>query len=99
METENTFFNRMEMEHCNLYYNRFGYEPHQEHQHQGYIKCKLIHAKWGTVIVADQIYLGEEATRWIQPLNFMPCVLARIDDHNMQAAFYIDISCGNKNSS
>lgn len=83
------------MEHSNLYFNKFGFEPLQEHQHVGLIKCKLIHARWGTVIIPDQIFLGHDATKWIQPLNFMPCVLLRIDDDDMRASVYVDISCGN----
>jgi len=95
MQTINKQFNRVEMDHRNLYYTNYGFEPLQEHQHAGLIKCKLIHARWGSVIIPDQIYLGHDATRWIQPLNFMPCILDRIDDDDIQARVSVDISCGN----
>lgn len=95
MNKVNKRFNRVEFEHSHMYYMNFGTEPLQDHEYSGYIKCKLIHARWGSVILPDQIYLDNNATQWIQPLSFTPPLLAKVDDDDIRVSFYVDISCGN----
>lgn len=95
MKKANKRFNRLEFEHSHLYYTNFGTEPLQNYEHSGYVKCKLIHAPWGSVILPDQIYLGNNANQWIQPLSFTPPLLWKVDDDDMRVFFYVDISCGN----
>lgn len=91
----NMRLNRVECNNRHIYFTDFGIEPIQDHEHFGYVKCKLIHARWGSVILPDQLYLGNDAAQWIQPLSFTPPQLAKIDDNDIRVSFYVDISCGN----
>ncbi|HNP31242.1 MAG TPA: hypothetical protein PKK23_19505 [Nitrospirales bacterium] len=95
MDKVNKRFNRIEFEHSHMYFTNFGIEPIQDHPHSGYLKCKLIHARWGSAILPDQIYLDNDATQWIQPLAFTPPLLAKVDDDDIRVSLYVDISCGN----
>ena len=70
----NKRFNRYELTNTHLYINELGYEHRQtedyfKKQYSGYIKCKLVHQQFCSVIVPDQIYIGSNPLLWIQPLD------------------------------
>lgn len=90
----NKRYNRIELEHSHVYLTNYGTEPRQDVAFAGLIKCKLIHARWGSILVPDQVYLDTSPLRWIQPLAFAPCVLAKMDENAFIASLWIDISCG-----
>ncbi len=94
MKTLNRRFNRLESKHGHLYLVDYSTEPLGDHEYEGLIKCKLIHTLGASVILPDQIYLGREANTWIQPLAFLPCVLAKYEEDQVRAGILIDISCG-----
>lgn len=53
-----------------------------EESYEGYIKCKLVHNEYYSLILPDQIYvmLGGKMC-WIQPLYFSGCMIADLGDH------------------
>jgi len=91
---DNRQFNRKEINNENYYIQEFGYNFCQDFTYTGYIKCKLVHNSYQSIIVPDQIYLESDKLLWIQPLNFFPNILYKEDDLII-ALLNIDISCGN----
>ncbi len=96
MKRVNKQFNRLETTDSNHYLTDFGSEFSGESDFQGYVKCKLIHARWGSIILPDQIFLGNDATSWVQPLAFSACVLTDLGEGKLMASLYVDISCGHR---
>lgn len=62
--------------------------------YKGFIKCKLAHNEYYSLVIPDQIYvqLGEK-TYWIQPLYFAGCVIAEFDDRGT-CQINIDVTLG-----
>lgn len=91
-ERVNTRFNRFEYDHpragrVHEYITDFGGGPLEEHETRGWIKCKLVHASRGSLIVPDQLYIRapgakprSDAVLWIQPLTFFAPQLGKYDD-------------------
>lgn len=75
------------------YYVNFGYDQDYSFNYKGYLKCKLAHTPTLSVIVPDQIYLGNEGGHWIQPLAFTANILFKTDD-NIIGRLWVDISMG-----
>ena len=77
-----------------IYNNEYGRNGQGKHQIYGYIKCKLAHTDNASVIIPDQVFFNwGGGMKWIQPFNFMPCVLAKHEELVM-CDVYFDISCG-----
>jgi hypothetical protein len=88
----NRRFNRWERADSHDYNSHFGTAKPGEHHHQGWIKCRLLHSDFGSVILPDFLFI-DEGTRWIQPLAFHACTLIK-DDEDISCRIYIDISGG-----
>ncbi|WP_019626253.1 hypothetical protein [Thioalkalivibrio sp. ALJT] len=94
MVTENKRYNRLETSSDHIYLNYYGGNGVGNHEVFGYIKCKLAHTENASVIIPDQIFFNWDGElRWIQPFNFLPCVLVKDDDF-IVCELYFDISCG-----
>ena len=91
---ENRRFNRIEMTLEHLYYTNYGWAPRQEHIHNGWLKCRLLHGPNYSHIVPDQIFLDRGGLKWIQPLAFEPVLLVK-DGQRISSFLTIHISCGN----
>lgn len=62
----------------------------------GYIKCKLVHNKFYSIVIPDQVYLDSGGKLyWIQPLYFSPSSIAAFDEYRI-CTLSIDISHGEK---
>jgi hypothetical protein len=92
---ENRRFNRYETERNHFYQKEFGSAGGGTISYQGYIKCKLVHAQRGSVIVPDQIFLEDRGTSllWIQPLAFMANSIAKHSD-GIECLLPVDIAMG-----
>jgi len=64
-------------------------------RHQGFIKCRLAHANYGSIVVPDVLFVGKRAEHWLQPLSFGPPVLSKIGDQ-IRAEFSVDIAGGRR---
>ena len=94
MVTENKRYNRVETSHDHFYLNDYGWKGLGSNTICGYIKCKLAHTENASVIIPDQIYFDWDGCfRWIQPFNFMPCLL-RMNEGLIVCDVFFDISCG-----
>ena len=96
----NTRFNRREYAGRHEYLNEFGRRPRGDIDVPGWVKVKLVHAPRGSLVVPDQIYLGEPDTKargrrvlWIQPLAFSANYLAKTPT-DIHCGVTVDISCG-----
>lgn len=87
---------RLEGEHEHYYSNVRGTQQLEMYQHEGFIKCKLIHSKQKSIIVPDLIYimLDESKFRWIQFYSFLPCLLTKFSEDEIVASILVDISFG-----
>src|ERR1019366_4540281 len=92
---ENIQFNRMELGDRNYYYQQRGEKGIGTNKFSGYIKCKLVHLSWGSIIVPDLLLAKTDARRWFQPLSFGPPVLQK-SNTTISCGFSIDISCGHR---
>lgn len=91
---ENKRYNRIESKTDHLYINNYGSKGLATNTIDGYIKCKLAHAKGLSVIIPDQIYFNWNGNlRWLQPFIFLPCKLAKFDNEVL-CDLNFDISCG-----
>ncbi len=94
MVTENKRYNRIETASDHFYLNEYGGNGLGRNEISGYIKCKLAHTENASVIIPDQIFFNWDGQlRWIQPFNFLPCVLAK-EENYIVCDVYFDISCG-----
>lgn len=64
-------------------------------RHEGFIKCRLAHAKYGSVVVPDFLFVGKRGDHWLQPLSFGPPVLKKFSD-DIQCEFSVDIAGGHR---
>lgn len=92
---QNRRFNREELSHENIYYDNYGWAPRQNHSHDGWIKCRLLHGLGYSLVVPDQLFISNSGLKWIQPLAFSSVYLIKKDDNNISSKIDIDISCGN----
>lgn len=92
---KNLRFNRLESKHERHYMKEFkAGRPKGNQRYTGFIKCKLLHHRDYSTIIPDQIYLkGADELLWIQPLFFLPSILA-FDAVSGIARIYIDVSHG-----
>ena len=65
-------------------------------EHQGWIKCRLLHGQGSSLIIPDQLYLEHSGLWWIQPLAFSPNPLAKLSEDDIRCTLGIDISCGQR---
>lgn len=92
----NTNFNRIEENERHIYLNDFAEPTIGACEYTGYIKLKLFHMGYGSIIIPDQIYLQyRDKLLWIQPLFFTANLLIKCDDKILYTQ-YIDISCGQR---
>lgn len=90
----NKRYNRIEFERSHFYLNNYGEKGCGGIIIYGYIKCKLVHAAFSSVILPDQVYFKwDNDYRWIQPYTFLPCLLVRLDD-DIYCDIFFDISFG-----
>ena len=92
---KNLRFNRLESKHGREYLKEFKADrPKGGQRYAGFIKCKLVHHQNYSTIIPDQIYLeGAGRLLWIQPLFFLPSILA-FDDASGVCQIHVDISHG-----
>lgn len=92
---KNLQFNRTEKNTRNTYINDFeGIRQFDEFEHQGYIKCKLVHGNKNSLIIPDQIYVEvSNIMYWIQPLYFSANLISQNDSIN-HCELAVDISHG-----
>jgi len=79
------------------HYNQIrGEKPLESFQHEGFVKCKLIHSKGKSIIVPDLVYIltGDSEFEWIQFYSFLPCILTKFSEDEIIGSFPIDISFG-----
>lgn len=72
---KNLRFNRIDMKNRSIYLDGFqANRKFGEYEHDGFIKCKLVHHEYYSVVLPDQIYFKyEEKIYWLQPLFFTGC--------------------------
>lgn len=79
------------------YYNQMrGKKPLESFNHEGFVKCKLIHSKGKSLIVPDLIYVmvDESNFEWIQFYSFLPCMLTKFSEDEFIGSFPVDIAFG-----
>jgi hypothetical protein len=95
MTKKNLRFNRIEHKGRHQYLHEFrDARDVEQYEFSGFIKCRLVHHKYYSVIIPDQIYIdfaGE--VKWIQPLYFLPHIISFFDDTGI-CELIIDISHG-----
>lgn len=88
-------FNRIRKNGRHKYLDDFdGLRRFEDHQYHGFIKCKLVHNEFYSIVLPDQIYVefvGE--TRWVQPLYFIANQILKTDAFGI-CDIGIDISHG-----
>lgn len=90
-------FNRVKKANQYFYLNEFHSDGYLANvKYSGYIKCKLVHNKFYSIVIPDQIYvdLGGQL-HWIQPLYYSGCLLAKYELHGT-CQLNVDISHGVK---
>jgi hypothetical protein len=92
---QNKRFNRMETANEHRYIGDFGKLPIGEHEHSGFIKCKLAHGDRYSVVVPDLLFISD-GSRWLQPLAFGPNMIEKYDSEDIRCQFTIDVSCRNR---
>jgi hypothetical protein len=65
-------------------------------KHQGYIKCKLAHGRGISVIIPDFLFIGKDASHWLQPLSFGPPFLDKHPDDQIRCRFSVDVEGGHR---
>ena len=92
--TKNYQYNRTESEGSHEYLTEFdGIRTFEKYKSNGFIKCKLFHGNGFSVIIPDQIYIGNEEVRWIQPLFFGANLISKTDEY-IECKLWVDISFG-----
>ncbi|MAX23843.1 MAG: hypothetical protein CMJ19_04990 [Phycisphaeraceae bacterium] len=92
--TVNKRFNRLESELDHFYCFNYGTEPPGDECKEGLVKCRLLHGMGCSLIVPDQIFLGADGSKWIQPLAFMANIIAKSSEDEIVCDLPVDISCG-----
>ncbi|PTN07287.1 hypothetical protein [Nitrosomonas aestuarii] len=92
---KNLRFNRIEKKERSKYIDDFeGMRNFDEFEHEGYIKCKLVHNIGYSVVCPDQIYFeAGDSMHWIQPLYFSGNQVAQFDEFGL-CDLGVDISHG-----
>ncbi len=92
---KNFRFNRIEKKGRSKYIDDFeGLRKLGEFEHDGYIKCKLVHNTGYSLVFPDQVYFDVSGSLyWIQPLYFSGNQIAQFEDFGL-CDFTIDISHG-----
>lgn len=91
---ENRRFNRREWDGSHVYDRNLGNSGRGTAHYKGYLKCKLVHTRGGSVIVPDQVFLTDGAELlWIQPLAFIANSIAKTPDA-IECLLFVDISLG-----
>lgn len=93
---ENRRFNRQESKLDHFYFTDYGFRGDGSTDHNGWLKCRLLHGQGYSLIVPDQIYLERAGLLWIQPLAFGPNRLAKLSDEEFVCDLDIDVSCGHR---
>lgn len=88
----NLRFNRWERPTSHDYNSSFGTAKPGDHTHEGWIKSRLVHNDFGSVIVPDLLFISGGA-QWIQPLAFHACHLIKSDE-DISCRIFVDISGG-----
>lgn len=91
----NRRFNRLESPNGHYYLKNYGAEGVGSQRYSGFIKVKLAHGPGRTIVVPDLLFLGGDASRWIQPLSFSPPMLVQ-SNTGVKCEFSIDVSCGHR---
>lgn len=96
----NTQFNRIEVAGRHQYLTEFGRGERGDTVTPGWVKVKLLHARHGSIVVPDQIYLKAPSAKprsqrmlWIQPLAFLAPLLGKTSE-DIHCGIFVDISCG-----
>ena len=63
--------------------------------YEGFIKCKLAHANYGSVVVPDFLFVGKRGQHWLQPLSFGPPFLSEFEGE-CRCGFSVDIAGGQR---
>lgn len=92
---KNLRFNRIEKSGRSIYIDDFqGMRSFDDFEHEGVIKCKLVHNIGYSVVCPDQIYINAGGTtNWIQPLYFSGNLIAHFDEYGL-CDLGVDISHG-----
>jgi hypothetical protein len=95
MSKKNLRFNRIEKNGRHHYLREFrAARDIGNNKFNGFIKCKLVHHQYYSLIIPDQIYVDFSGEmRWIQPLYFLPNVISFFDETGICEQL-IDISHG-----
>jgi hypothetical protein len=93
--TVNRRFNRQESTFDNYYFDNYGWASSGHTRTSGRLKCRLLHGNGYSLVVPDQIFVGDGWKTWIQPLAFGPSVIYKIDAATIIGHLTVDISCGN----
>jgi hypothetical protein len=64
-------------------------------RYEGFIKCKLAHANYGSFVVPDFLFVGKRGQHWLQPLSFGPPVLSKFESE-IRCEFSVDIAGGHR---
>jgi len=92
---KNLHFNRVEKKGRHIYIDDFdGIRKFEMFEHDGFIKCKLVHNTNYSIVLPEQIYVavGREI-EWIQPLYFSGNIIGKFDDFSA-CDLSVDISFG-----
>jgi len=92
---KNLRFNRIETPHDHIYNNVLATGELGTAETPGMVKCRLLHGNGYSLIVPDQLFVGDECKHWIQPLGFLPNVVAKESNARLECALAIDISFAN----
>lgn len=92
--TVNKRFNRLESDLDHLYCFNYGTEPLGDVRTEGLVKCRLLHGMGCSLIVPDQVFLGADGSKWIQPLTFMANLIGKFSEDEIVCDLPVDISCG-----
>lgn len=92
---KNLRFNRIEKNGRSRYLDDFeGMRSFEEFEHEGFIKCKLVHNNKYSIVQPDQVYFEVgDSLYWIQPLYFSGNQVNWFGEFG-QCELGIDISCG-----
>lgn len=89
-------YNRIETPAEHRYITDFGFRGVGNHQHSGFIKCKLGHGTGYSVVIPDLLFIADEGTAWLQPLAFGPNILTRVTSDDIRCELSVDVSCGHR---
>lgn len=90
---KNRRFNRIETPNENFYFQRRGIYPLGSREMDGLLKCRLVHGPGYSLILPELLFLGDDASQWIQPIGFLPNTIAFYQDNSV-CELLIDVSCG-----